>query len=115
MGRVKSEIEQDMFTFVLNQQMEDRGVLDEEEGFERQEQCAMIASKYEDWYFNSKSNTRHTLSYAIVRRRNSMYKLLLDMILGDEAFILERYIYHCIEEYIDPSPSILDAKINFND
>lgn len=113
MGRIKTQHEQDRFQFVLNNQMSIRGVLDDEEAEDRAQQNREIERRYINWFEHPETEVRRTLSYAIVRRRNSAYHSIVEQALGEEAIVLERYIYYCIENDIEPEV-VVECKLKFS-
>lgn len=107
----KNEIERDVFTYVLSKQMIERGILDDDEIEERREIMRSIERKYIGFHEVNKDK-EFKVSYGIVRRRNALYKIIVDQMLSEEdQKLLETYVYACIEHEIEPD-SVIDVKLN---
>lgn len=114
MYRKKTIEEQDIFKYVLSDQLIHQGILSKEMEEERKMTMRNIANKYVDFLDNEQtSDKRRSVSLGIVKRRNAMLKQILENALPPEEFrILLMHVYMCIEYNIQPEERILTAKVN---
>lgn len=116
MLRRKTKQEYDILKYVLCDQLIHRGILSKEEVVNRKQMMADIADQYQGFLDDQDtSDKRMSVSHGIAKRRNAMYKSLLDQILPkEEARLLELHIYHCIEHGVIPDTRILTAHLNID-
>ena len=97
----------DLWRHVFNAQMIKRGVLDELEALSRNEENEELEA-LDGWFSHDNKQSLLKISHSLVHRRGSAYKMAVDIILGDNAYLFERYIYDCLEKEIHPSQHIVE-------
>jgi len=101
----------DLEAHVINTQMILRGVCSGEEVAERIKVIAHI-EEMEGFHGYGNDKKRIDISKGVVKRRNAIYKLLIDKALGDDRLRLERYAYWCLQSDKLPDPNIIEIRLN---
>ena len=103
-------LEEAVHEYVLAEQMQRQGILTENESLEKQWMRDKIESLFprfnDDWV----QRKRASVSKGIVRRRDSMYRHLVEAEIGDKSADLMKYIYWCIDRDIEPD-QVIKVKI----
>jgi hypothetical protein len=103
-------LEEAVHEYVLAEQMQLQGILTEQESLEKQwirDKIELLFPQFNEIWVQRK---RASVSKGIIRRRDSLYRKLVEAEIGDKKDDLMKYIYWCIDRDQEPD-QVIKVKI----